>query len=372
MKITSTQFWKIILIISALFVLTEGLFIVDFIFRNNKNTPQKINKEELLQSNLDEKIFDVSVMRVVDIPQVSNFLFFGDLMLDRNVLNQINKNSLEYLFEKLDEEKFFDNYNLISANLEGAVIENGQHYAPNNLYDFAFDTELVGKLKNYNFNFFTLANNHFTDQGDRGVEETRKNLDELKFDYTGCEDKEVGDCSVKILEINKKKIAMLGFSMVYGVFDETKAVEIINKIKAETDLVIVNIHWGVEYEHYFNKKQKQVGYDLVDAGADIIIGHHPHVVQGLEIYKNKPIFYSLGNFVFDQYFSVDTQESLAVSIKVLENKFEFILHPLKSQKSQASLMSEEDKNKFLNKFISWSELPEDMDLSSGEFVLNYE
>ncbi|MDD5291056.1 MAG: CapA family protein [Patescibacteria group bacterium] len=285
-------------------------------------------------------------------------LFLGDLMLDRHVGEKISQKGFSYLFENLDEKNFFSGHDLISGNLEGAVTDNGAHYKPEMSYDFSFSPEIISNLKKYNFNFFNLANNHFADQGERGIIETRNNLETQGFYYSGCPDGQTGDCSGKIIEIAGKKIGLTGFSMVYRKFDEAAAKKIIENLAGQTDMVIVNIHWGTEYEHRFNKIQQEVAHTLIDTGADIIIGHHPHVVQGLEIYKNKPIFYSLGNFIFDQYFSSDTQEELAVGVELTEEKTKFSLYPLKSKLSQPELMAEPEKEKFFSDLIAWSDLPE--------------
>lgn len=285
-------------------------------------------------------------------------LFFGDMMLDRSVGIRINENGFDYLFSELAGEgnEFFEGFDLVGCNLEGAVTNNGEHYPPQMSYDFAFHPDLINQLHDYNFNFFTVANNHFSDQGERGIIETRENLDKLGFDYVGCRDGRVGDCSSEIIKIHDKKIGMAGFSQVYSLIDIKKAKDLVSSLASSTDLVIVNIHWGVEYEHQFNSIQQKYAHAMIDSGADIIIGHHPHVVQGLEIYNNKPIFYSLGNFIFDQYFSSDTQKSLAVGISVTKDEWRFDLFPLKSHMSQASLMSGEEKKEFLDKFINWSEV----------------
>ena len=291
-------------------------------------------------------------------------LFFGDMMLDRNVGEKIDKYGLDYVFEKLasstNDNIFFENYDLIGCNLEGAVTNNGAHYNPVMSYDFAFASELIDQLKNYNFNFFNLANNHFSDQGERGIIETRENLDRLGFNYAGCRDGRVGECSGTVVEITDKRIGIAGFSMVYSKFNITEAEKIISNLASTTDLVIVNIHWGIEYEHYFNSLQKKTAYSLIDVGADIIIGHHPHVVQGIELYQGKLIFYSLGNFVFDQYFSFDTQEGLAVGISINGEQTNFFLYPLKSKLSQIELMNEEEKEEFLQKLVEWSDVDEEI------------
>jgi gamma-polyglutamate biosynthesis protein CapA len=293
---------------------------------------------------------------------IISFLFFGDLMLDRNVGTKIEEYGLDYLFANLatDENRFFMGPDIVAANLEGAVTNNGQHYLPTVPYDFAFDPVLIKKLnQDYFFNYFTLANNHVTDQGRTGLAETYQNLADLKIPFSGCPDAEIEEnCVYRSLKIADQKIAIVGLSMVYHMFDTEQAIDIISNLNTEHDLVIVNIHWGVEYEHQFNPLQQTLAHQFIDAGADMIIGHHPHVVQGMEIYQNKPIFYSLGNFIFDQYFSPDTQEELAVGINYNTTSQDYTLYlmPMTSQASQPQLMVSETKQNFLQKYFNWSEV----------------
>lgn len=345
-----------------------GLF---FLLQDKKEGTKQADQVENKSIEAEDELIVLDNNLPVNKTKKMRMLFFGDLMLDRNVGAQIKKDSLHYIFEELEKSGLFNGFDLISANLEGAVTDNGEHYAPANAYDFAFNPSLISELKRYNFDFFTLANNHFMDQGERGVKETRENLESLEFDFTGCPDRQVGDCSTKIIEVNGKKIGMAGFSLVYGLLDNEKVKEKIAELKIGSDLVIVNAHWGEEYTHYSNKNQEKLGHDLIDAGADIVIGHHPHVVQEMEIYKDKPIFYSLGNFVFDQYFSADTQEELAIEINFLGDKKEFIFHPMQSVKSQPRLLEEEDKNKFLEKYVSWSMVSKEIgeEIRNGKIIL---
>lgn len=282
-------------------------------------------------------------------------LFLGDLMLDRQVGAKIKAHGFDYLFTKLKGENFFAPYNIVAANLEGAVTDNGKHYEPKVAYDFAFAPALIQQLKLLGFNFFNLANNHILDQGQKGFLETKANLTALDLNYSGCSDGGTGECSASIVEIKNKKVGLAGFSMVYSEFNLQEAKKIVSELASSTDEVVINIHWGMEYEHDYNKHQENTAHELIDSGADIIIGHHPHVVQGMEIYQGKPIFYSLGNFIFDQYFSTDTEEGLAVGVEIENDKIQrVILSPFRSHESQVELMTKEEKIQFFDKFISWS------------------
>jgi poly-gamma-glutamate synthesis protein (capsule biosynthesis protein) len=320
-------------------------------------------------------------------PEPLRLLFFGDLMLDRHVGEVLAKHNLAYLLagvlskatsslatsseleSKTINARTFD---LVGANLEGAVTDGGQHYSPTNSYDFAFSPSRINELSAYGFNYFNLANNHFSDQGRAGVAETRTNLNQLGFTYSGEVDAQISSSSVTIIERQQKKLALIGLSMVYNDFDLEAAKKLVTLAQTDNDLVIINIHWGQEYQHQFNSHQQTIGRALIDSGADVIIGHHPHVVQGVEIYKNKPIFYSLGNFIFDQYFSVDTQTGLAVGLELSATSTTISLFPLQSQTSAVFLKSGADKDKFLKQLIFWSQLNEDQatSLGRGRLVLD--
>jgi len=290
--------------------------------------------------------------------QPLKFLFLGDLMLDRHVGEKIKARGVDHLFANLATSSFWNGYDLVGANLEGAVTDEGRHYSPVYSYDFAFAPKIINQLRKYNFNFFNIANNHLTDQGTKGVSETQKNLASLKFNFVGAPDATLASSSGKVVEINGHRIGLIGLSMVYHQFNKSQALKLIKDLKAKSDLVIVNIHWGIEYEHQFNKQQQSLAHEFINNGADAIIGHHPHVVQGMEVYKNKPIFYSLGNFIFDQYFSSDTQEGLAVSLSFTGQQLTLNLSPLRSKASVPGLMVGNDKKLFLDRFIKWSQVDE--------------
>jgi len=299
-------------------------------------------------------------------------LFFGDIMLDRHIKEKIKQKEFDYLFAKFELPAEWQLPDIMAANLEGAVTAGGKHYPPEIFIDFAFDPKGVAQLKNYNFNFFSIANNHVTDQGKQGYIETRENLDKLNFNYSGCPDRQVRECNIRILDIKNIKIAVLSYSMVYGILDEEKMLAQITDAKAQTDLVIVNMHWGVEYEQASRKNIQTLARKIIDAGADIIIGGHPHVVQEMEIYSGKPIFYSLGNFIFDQYFSRATQEGLGVGLLVDNGKMEITLLPFKSKASQVELMNGDDKQEFLNWLAESSKVSKEYreQIEQGSIIIN--
>lgn len=338
----------------------DSLSIEDLNFFKKENLNSENKEDDENKKEIEETKNEEAEVLIEDL----NFLFFGDLMLDRHVGEKINIYGLDHLLEKLKTENFTEGYDLVMANLEGAVTKDGLHYRPDNLYDFAFKPEIIAKLKDYNFDIFTLANNHLSDQGEQGINETYQNLSEIAFNYFGCKDGVLSenedivkvykasekekqkilssdDCSAIIMEIKNRKIAFLAFSIVYRDIPENLILEKIEKIKKESDFLIVSPHWGVEYQAKASKKQENLAKKMIEAGADLIMAHHPHVIQNYEIYQGKPIFYSLGNFIFDQYFSKETQEGLAVSIKLdKENKIESHVYKIKTKGSRIEEITE--------------------------------
>jgi poly-gamma-glutamate synthesis protein (capsule biosynthesis protein) len=119
---------------------------------------------------------------------------------------------------------------------------------------------------------------------------------------------------------------------------------------------IAYIHWGKEYDSVHSKEQEVLAHFLIDNGVDAVIGHHPHVVQDIEVYKGKPIFYSLGNFIFDQYFSDEVQEGLAVRVDTSKDILRYTLIPFESKsiKSQPKLLSLLDKDTYLENTLSYN------------------
>lgn len=353
--VSISQLNKIKFLIILLIFVQGGLLFLIYKINNYEINTEPVNLEIY---NKIENSKEKSAQEKIEKEKEIKFLFFGDLMLDREVKEWIDQKGIDYLFENLvgEENSFFTGTDLMGLNFESVITKNGEHYPPEVSIDFAVSADRLSGLKKYGFNFFNLANNHMLDQGRAGYEETKSILKENEISFSGCPDKQVGDCSFTEKEIGGVKVAIAGFSMVYGVFDEKQAGEIVKELKSRNELVIVNIHWGIEYDKNFNHKQQQVAHDLIDAGADIIIGHHPHVVEGMEIYKNKPIFYSLGNFIFDQYFSKDTQTGLSVGINYLSEDIEFYLFPFTAIKGETKWLTGEEKKNFYKNFYDISDV----------------
>jgi len=125
-----------------------------------------------------------------------------------------------------------------------------------------------------------------------------------------------------------------------------KTIKMVKSSKPD-NFLIVSLHWGEEYKLINSLAQQKLAHQIIEAGADLIIGHHPHVVQNIEKYQGKLIFYSLGNFIFDQYFSPDTQQGLAVGLEIYPDRLFFRLFPLQINLSQPVLMKKNKASEFL-------------------------
>lgn len=317
-----------------------------------KNSADFSEKKEIEETT---SYFSVVFEKESEKQEIKNFqgktlLFVGDIMLDRGVEKLIQKNSIFYPFEKI---KFFlKGIDIVVGNLEGPILENPPDFSQDTL-KFAFSSETLKALSFFNFNLLSLANNHTFDAGKEGFEETKELLSKEKINFVG----HPITCKEDFL-FEKDDLIFLAFNKTFSlncsndeIVDIVKEVREINKNK----FLIVIFHWGNEYQSKSSTFQQDLAHQVINAGADLIIGHHPHVVQEIEEYKRKLIFYSLGNFIFDQYFSKETQESLAVGLEIYPEKVIFRLFPIQSKLSQPFLMDQKEATEFLEKLAKKSD-----------------
>jgi poly-gamma-glutamate synthesis protein (capsule biosynthesis protein) len=269
-------------------------------------------------------------------------LFVGDIMLDRGVEYLMRKNNNFYPFEKIIP--FLRGIDIVVGNLEGPIVKNPPNFGSHSLR-FAFSPEVIESLSFSNFNLLSLANNHTFDLGKEGFAETKKFLLKADIDFVG----HPISCKEDFLT-EKEGIIFLAFNKTFpfNCSDEEIA-KIVKKVRESNPgkFLIVLLHWGQEYQLKSSISQQSLAHKLIDEGADLIVGSHPHVVQEIEEYKGKLIFYSLGNFIFDQYFSKETQEGLAVGLEIYPQELIYRLFPIQSHLSQPFLMEKEKANEFL-------------------------
>jgi len=192
---------------------------------------------------------------------------------------------------------------------------------------FHADEDLIDGLVNAGIDYVSLANNHIGDAGNAGILQTIANLEERGLAYSGAGEDLAAARRPAMLEANGVTVAVLGYDAIARAYfaaegepgsAQLSLTRIKNDIKWArrdgADLVIVFPHWGVEYQAEPFAAQQRIARDIIDAGADMIIGNHAHWAAAMEIYEGKPIWYALGNFVFDQTWSEPTMEGVTLEL----------------------------------------------------------
>lgn len=260
---------------------------------------------------------------VVQKPQDVRLLFGGDMMFDRSIRLSIQKNGESFILFPL--HTLFHQYDAVIANLEGPITSNpsksvNSAIGSRNNYIFTFAPTTAQLLKEENIGIVNIGNNHITNFGEDGVTQTRMYLEQENISYFG----NTGENKEKryvILEKNGIKIGFINYNQFVSNGMEA-LLEDIDVVSEKADVVIVYTHWGSEYLAVAGEGIQEQAHQFIDRGADLIIGSHPHVVQQKEVYQGKTIYYSLGNFVFDQYFQKETQEGLLVEVIIKQDSYE--------------------------------------------------
>ena len=257
----------------------------------------------------------VTVLPVADmsVSSTATILFAGDIMLDRNVkARSIAAGSRFYPFQKLPSG-WFDEVDYAVANLEGPITPVSR--PPLKSIDFQFDPAVISALKQTGIDAFSQANNHTLDQGSQGYADSTKYLRDAGFLVFGHQVDD-GDISFATTTINGIHVAFMGWNITDNPMDRVQAALAITHARAQSDVVIAFMHWGNEYHDHASPEQIDTAHWLIDQGIDAVIGGHPHWVEGMAMYKSKPIVWSLGNFVFDQDFSPETKQGMTMKLTI--------------------------------------------------------
>lgn len=240
-----------------------------------------------------------------------SFGLVGDLGLGRYITATARfKNDFSWSFQNVSSILQLNDFNL--ANLESPLINNCPE-GKTGTFTFCGDAKFIPYLKENKF-IFNLANNHIFNYGQDGFIQTKNYLNQNQIDYFYSHN---FDTEFLKKEINGISFGFLGFDYITNPkLDSNQIISTVKKYNDQVDWLIVSLHWGNEYLVKPELWIIELAHNLIDAGADIIHGHHPHVLQSTEIYKDKPIFYSLGNFIFDQNWSKETSSSEMIILKV--------------------------------------------------------
>ncbi|MCP4523461.1 MAG: CapA family protein [Candidatus Gracilibacteria bacterium] len=262
--------------------------------------------------------------------------FLGDVMIGGRVKDEIYKNGMEVVFG--GSRKYLQEKDAVVLNLETTVTDTGKKQ--NKTYTFKADKKHLVGLKQWNKNIFVnLANNHAGDYGVEGMKNTMSNLQEAGIEYFGIGNNISEAHQVKIFTLQETKIGLIGQNCVspqsfsaqenkvgIAFFDkELLKKEVIGARKQGVDIIVLNAHCGVEYTNGPSKKQQDYYHYAIDVGVDLVIGHHPHWYQGIEKYKGKIIFYSLGDYIFDIFRGRRTQEGIIADVEIRNKKIQKII-----------------------------------------------
>ena len=235
----------------------------------------------------------------------------GDVMGDRGVAAFIRAHGAPAVLAKV--KPFLADAQLAFVNLECPISDKGTAQASKE-YTFRAPISLPGGLVSAGIDVVSMANNHVLDYGRAAFLDTLKRLDAAGVAHAGAGANSASAAAPALLITPSGTVAVLAFTeIIPGGFeagpkqpgtnpaipDYKKMLSSIKAAAARADFVVVSMHWGIEYTAQANAGQRALAHQIIDAGADLVIGHHPHVIQGIELYRNKLIAYSLGDFVFD-------------------------------------------------------------------------
>ncbi len=256
----------------------------------------------------------------------ATFIATGDMMLSRGVSAAMDRARTPDLpFRPLADLLASSDFNF--ANLECPISGNDRIRGKGLVFNARTDQASV--IKKFNFKLVNLANNHAMDQRADGLRFTQKYLDELGVAHVG-----VGgsgrEWEPQVVEANGVRIAFIGASyatlndngatrpsdLVARIEDRDRLAVAVKKAQSISDLVVVTMHAGVEYTRKPHQPQVDFAHAAIDAGADIVIGAHPHWIQTTESYRDRLIFYSLGNFIFDQR-DTETKKGLVLRVSTV-------------------------------------------------------
>jgi poly-gamma-glutamate synthesis protein (capsule biosynthesis protein) len=246
----------------------------------------------------------------------------GDIMLDGTSRPVLQEYGYDYPFSNM--RALFQHSQVVIGNLEGPLTTRGTAQQ-DKTYTFRSPPDKVSRaLARAGFNVVTLANNHTLDYGADGLAETIAALDEAGIQHVGAGPNLAAARRAALLTINGQRLAFLGYSVTLPetfyatstrpgtafAYEEQVRADV-SAARAQADIVIVSFHWGQEGKTELRDYQPRLGHIAIDAGAQVVLGHHPHILQAVEHYKDGLILYSLGNFTFGSYSKKATRSAVA-------------------------------------------------------------
>lgn len=304
---------------AKLFLLTVFILIIVFLFLSSKNSMEvKENNNEL--NNQESKL---SLMMV------------GDVLIHSSLYDDAYEDGT-YNFDKMLTliKPIVNNYDLAFYNQESIL--GGTKLGLSSYPAFNSPHEVGEAFTSIGFNLVNLANNHTLDRGKKAVISSN-NYWKTKKDVltTGSYNSQDEQNNIQIKEVNGIRYALLGYTTTtngikpsnnyyVNVYSEEQIKKDINLVKDKVDLLLVSMHWGEEYNNSITKEQESIAKYLSSLGVDIVIGHHPHVIQPIDYIGNTLVIYSLGNFLSGQE-GIDRRIGMMVSVDVKKENDDIII-----------------------------------------------
>lgn len=271
------------------------------------------------------------ILEMNDTQDTIMLIFVGDIMLSRSVGEKMAKeNDYTFPFQKM--AKWLSSADLTIGNLEGPISDQGVNVG--SVYSFRAHPRAIEGLSSAGFDIVSVANNHMGDWASPAFEDTLRRLTEAGIDYIGggfnhdeaysplrTKINDTRFCFFAYTDLGPRSFEASGDKSGMAFLEIEEAADSVEKYRASCDLIIVSLHFGDEYKDKANLRQKTIAKTLSDAGADLIIGHHSHIIGEAETLGDTHIFYSLGNFVFDQMFSEKTRQGIALVAEVKGKSF---------------------------------------------------
>jgi AmmeMemoRadiSam system protein B len=288
----------------------------------------------------------------------------GDIMLDRGVRKQIDAaGDAHYPWDEMT--RFLSGSHLRIGNLEGTVNEQPSTYTYDPPFRFVFDPSYVEEMAKY-VDVVSLANNHASDVGSSGERETHDWLDGMGIPWFGSWANPTPRYDTTVNDFN---LTFIGYHQFQP--NEALLKEEIARADEEGRFVIVMPHWGAEYIHTPGSSQKYLAKLMVDAGADLIIGGHAHVVQGIQEIDGVPIVYSLGNFVFDQEIP-QTWNAVTAGVILDGDSVTIQLMPVYTRYGQPTPLNDAESQDVLKIIADASDEDLQQQILNGKIIFEYE
>ncbi|MFA6295001.1 MAG: CapA family protein [Candidatus Paceibacterota bacterium] len=294
---------------------------VNFKFSSNSNniiTSSDKENSTIISTSSESISSDTASIFDSIFPEKSSklsIIITGDVMLDRGVRSMAQKYGYEYLFDAVTP--LFKKADITMINLEGPITSNkSKTLLPNGKttkeLTFTFATTTAKILNTIGVSIVNLANNHTTNFGSEGLKETKKWLEDANIKWFGSPWN--SSSTESVITKNNIAVAFVGYHAFEPGFD--KVINTVKDLSAKGNFVIVTPHWGTEYSTSSSEKMRSQAKLLADSGAGAIIGSHPHVTLDKEWLSDVPVFYSLGNLLFDQYFSPEVMKGNIVELSL--------------------------------------------------------